>query len=330
MRENPWSELTVPSDKNAISARRVNEQTRWDFYWGCDSERNCLLVLRHEVVSGPRNRLPRLKGVDVFVQQGEENVKPSLVLRLLDGALRDIFYQLCSDVVASTAECRSESEAVATTVARTWRWHHMLRGGGSGLLSVEEQKGLMGELIVLERYMLPSFSVTDCLTAWLGPLGSPQDFVLGATGIESKSRSSRGSGEVQISSEHQLDNSALQSLFLHVSVFDSAEHADDAFTVSDVARRIRSRFAAGDTFIAERYDALLTAAGFRYEDDYSDFPWKGGGGSIYEVRQNFPALTPGNIPKETRGVKYMLSMGDCSQFLVAPADLVQALHKGNA
>jgi hypothetical protein len=83
-----------------------------------------------------------------------------------------------------------------------------------------------------------------------------------------------------------------------------------------------------EELIAERYDSLLIAAGFRYEDDYSDFQWKGGERSIYKIEELFPSLIPNTIPKEIRGVKYMLSLADCSQFLVTPTDLILALQKG--
>jgi len=36
---------------------------------------------------------------------------------------------LCRDIVECTARAKSEREAVALTLARTWRWHHLLRGG---------------------------------------------------------------------------------------------------------------------------------------------------------------------------------------------------------
>lgn len=326
---DPWNEVAVPLTEATISARRVNESTKWDFYWGRDHERHCLLVLRHDVLSSPRSRLPHLKGIDVFVRPGPNGTSQSLVLKLLDNSLRDIFHHLCTDVMASTADCGSEAETVAVTVARTWRWHHLLRGGGTGLLTAREQKGLLGELLILERYLLSSLSAADSLSCWLGPLGAAQDFVVGRTGIESKTCSAHGSSEVFISSEHQLDDSGVRKLFLHLSILDQSEDDDDAaFTITEVARRLRSRLLTAGEVVADRYDALLAAAGFRFEDDYSGFRFTGGERNIFLVERDFPRLTPADLPTQISGVNYLLSLADCTSFIVPPDALVAALAEG--
>ena len=65
---------------------------------------------------------------------------------------------------------------MSAALSRTWRWHHLLRGGRGTLLSPEEQKGLLGELFVLERLLLPRMDASSAVTAWRGPLGAPKDF----------------------------------------------------------------------------------------------------------------------------------------------------------
>ena len=250
----------------------------------------------------------------------------TLALRLLNSSLRDLFYRLCLDIIASTDLAASEREAVAKSVARTWRWHHMLRGGGGGLLSTEEQMGLIGELLVFERYILSSSSAPDALASWRGPLGEPKDFEIGRTAIESKSRGTSAAAAVHISSEFQLDDAATDALFLHLSVLDPAEERDDrGFTVTDTACRVRDRLQLADNRTVERFNALLMAAGFRYEDDYSHARWRGGERSISRVKGGFPRLTPAMIPAGVANVQYMLSLGPCGAFLVDPVALESAL-----
>jgi hypothetical protein len=168
--ENPWRDLKAPSSETAIAARRVDEALKWDFFWGRDSERHCLLVLRHDGGVPRGTRLPRLRGIEVLthVVSGE---RPALIIRLLDSSLLDVFSRLCLDIVSASSHAASEQEAVQLAIARTWRWHHMLRGGGSGLLTAEEQKGLLGEMAVLERYFLDTLPAAKAIAAWRGPLG---------------------------------------------------------------------------------------------------------------------------------------------------------------
>jgi hypothetical protein len=50
-------------------------------------------------------------------------------------------------------------------------------------LSVALLRGLIGELVVLERRVLPEFGPDDAVSAWTGPLGTPHDFQL-PTGLK--------------------------------------------------------------------------------------------------------------------------------------------------
>jgi hypothetical protein len=329
MSDDPWGGLSKPLNSASINARRVDETNKWDFYWGRDSDGRYLLVLRHDAASRPQKiRLPRLKGVDVFDQSGSDKDKPALVLRLLDFTLRDIFHRLCLDIIAVCATATLEQEAVATAVARTWRWHHLLRGGDR-LLSAQEQIGLIGELLVLERYMLQALPPSQAIAAWGGPLGTPQDFLVGRTAIESKARGISEATEVKISSEYQLDDKELANLFLHLCVFETADvGSEDGFTVSDTASRLKTLLSASDERVTERYDALLAAAGFRYEDDYSAYRWRGGERNIYRLTDGFPRLVASLMPAGITNVRYNLFLSECAPFLVAPLALSEALLGG--
>jgi hypothetical protein len=328
MSDDPWEGLSKPQDPTSINARRVDETNKWNFYWGRDSDGRCLLVLRHDAASRPQNRLPRLKGVDVFLQSAADKDKPALVLRLLDFTLRDIFHRLCLDIIGACAAATVEREAVATAVGRTWRWHHLLRGG-AGLLTAQEQIGLIGELLVLEGYVLQALTPSQAVAAWGGPLGTPQDFVVGRTGVESKARGISDATQVKISSEYQLDDKELANLFLHLCVFETADAGSaDGFTVSDAASRVRNVLSASDERATERYDALLAAAGFSYEDDYSAYRWRGGERNVYRLTEGFPRLAASRMPAGITNVRYDLFLSECAPFLVAPADLSTALIGG--
>ena len=329
MSSDPWSGIGPPRESTRISARRADEASPWDFYWGLDSDRRCLLVLRHKPDCAPRTQLPQLRGMQIVDQEARPDEGPALILRLLDSGLRDIFYRLCLDIIGNASREKTEPQAVATAVARTWRWHHLLRGGGSGLLTIEEQQGLIGEMLVLERYFLAAVPSKLAVGAWRGPLGAPQDFVLGKMAIESKARGASDATQIAINSEYQLDDRALNVLFIHLCVFHSAPGEDDrGFTVTDVACRIKERLLRHDSGSAEQYEALLTAAGFRYEDDYSETRWTGGERGIYRVTGAFPRLTPATMPVGVAHVKYVLSLAACGSFLVPPEVLEGAITAG--
>lgn len=322
---DPWKDLTPPSAASAINARRVDENNPWGFFWARAMDGKCLLVLQHGAESFPAKKLPSFKGVEVSVTDGDDQHSLLLVFRLLDTRQRDIFHQLCIDIVAAGAVARTESEAVELAVARTWRWHHLLRGGTGGRLSEDEQKGVIGELLVLERHLLPRLSPADSLAAWRGPLGAPKDFEVGRIGIEAKARRRAATPHVLITSEHQLDGEGCDLLFLHVVDLSLApEGAAQAFTVSDAARRVRDRIAL-DNAATDRYEALLTAAGLRWEDDYSDFKWVEGPSRIYGVTDGFPRVTAREIATGVSNVRYTVSLVECERFVVEKKTLDEAI-----
>lgn len=313
---DPWKDLTPPSVASVVNARRVDENNPWGFFWARAMDGKCLLVLQHGVESSPEKKLPSFKGVEVAITDGDSRHSRMLMFRLLDSQQRDIFHQLCIDIIAAGATAHTESAAIELAIARTWRWHFLLKDGGGERLSEEEQKGLIGELLVLERHLLPHLSPVDSLAAWLGPLGAPKDFEVGRVGIEAKARRGAATPHVFITSEHQLDDEGCDLLFLHVvNLSHAPEGAAQAFTVSDAARRVRDRMVL-DNVAADKYESLLAAAGFRWEDDYSDFKWVEGSSRIYSVTDDFPRVTAKEIAAGISNVRYSVSLIECERFVV--------------
>ncbi len=97
--------------------------------------------------------------------------------------LHEVFAQLCDDLVESSREV-APSQAAVFVLVRIGRWRRLLEPDKGGL-SVSEIRGLIGELLVLQR--LSEHWPTDQVVAgWIGPHESPQDFVLPELRIEVK------------------------------------------------------------------------------------------------------------------------------------------------
>lgn len=324
MTEDPWSSITPPARTARISARRVDRSTRWGLYWGVDADRNILLILQHAGTTGRSRRLPALRGLRVEVQPADDTSDERIVIRLTDPEQREIFLRFCQDIVDATALARTEEQAVERFFARTWRWHRLLRSGRDSRLGDEEQKGLIGELVVLEKHLLPTLGALDAVRCWTGPLDTPQDFEISRLHVEAKAQGASSPG-VTISSEHQLDCGEGDTLFLHVTeVVAAAEDTSGAFTVTEFAGRIRSLIAGHDMVALDLFEERLSAAGFDWTDDYSDRLWLVGRESLYEVREGFPRITPAMFPGGVDRVRYAISLPECEAFRVEPAELAAA------
>ena len=326
MAKDPWEEIDTPSIADSVAARRVDATLPWDFFWARGMDGKVLLTLRHTTGSAPTTRLPGLRDIDVTLSPPDESDTQLLALKLLDSNQRDIFQTLCLDIISAAANAASEAEAVTAALMRTWRWHHLLRGGRGTLLSPEEQKGLLGELFVLERLLLPSMDASSAVTAWRGPLGAPKDFEIARVAIEAKTRRGGATPSLSITSESQLDERGVDSLFLHVVELDEAPtDATDGVTLHDVAERIRGRLLSLDPGSSGILETRLSASGYREEDDYSGHRWLEGATRIYLVTGNFPRITSGEIRSGVSNVRYSVSLADCEPFATSVSALNETL-----
>ena len=325
--DDPWADIEASAERSQINARRIPGagSTGWGLYWAVDAQHHCLLILQRRSRGRRSHRLPRLRGLLVEASGTEDGSGERVVIRLTDGEQREVFHRFCVDIAEATRLARSADEAVERFLARTWRWHRLLRSGQDGRLTDEEQKGLLGELRVVERCLLGVIGARDAVEGWAGPLGSPKDFQFGLVGVEAKARSPQKS-EVGISSVHQLDSVGLTRLFLSVTEVASAlDESASAVTVTDVTARVRSTIAGLDMSATILFEERLAATGFDWEDDYSDKRWTIGDETLYEVAQGFPRITASMVPAAVDDVRYTISLSGCERFRVTATDLAKVI-----
>ena len=323
--EDPWS-IIIPPVRNArISAMRVEHRTPWNLYWALDADHHPLLILQHGSGLRRSGRLPKLRGLRVEIIPAENSSAERIVIRLTDREQKEIFLRFCHDIIDATIIAKTEEQAVERFLARTWRWHRLLQDGRENRLGDAEQKGLVGELVVLERHLLPVLGALDAVRCWTGPLGTPQDFEISRVHVEAKAQGA-AAPSVTISSEHQLESGDADSLFLHVTeVVVAVDGTAGAFTLTENAKRLRSVIADGDMVAVELFEERLAAIGFDWTDDYSDKPWLVVGESLYAVREGFPRITPEMFPSGVGNVRYTVSLLDCGMFRVDPSMLMTAI-----
>lgn len=322
MKSDPWDSLDPPKVSESINARRVDAGLKWGLFWAKSVEDKCLFVIQHDRESAPKGRLPRLEGIDVKEAAGSGGDGRILVFTLNESIHRDLFHSLCLDIVACVSTAEDEKEMVHKALARTWRWHHLLRGGRDQRLSLEEQKGLIGELVFFERHLLKVLKAADVVAAWVGPLGAPKDFEIGRACIEVKTRRGGATPHVQVSSESQLDESGLDALFLFVIDLDRAPaDSGTGLTLTELVSRVRERVEQSDAASVVAFDNVLAAAGFRWTDDYSDMRWVIGSVHAYRVTGGFPRLAASAIPVGVSGVRYSIALCQCDPFGVEPQDI---------
>jgi len=316
MNEDPWKDLSLPSIADTINARRVDADVPWGVFWARNVEGSCLFIIQHSTGTILPSRLPKFREIEVMDAEWVDGKSRILVYRLKEAAYRDLFCRLCYDIVRCTSPANTEQEMMRLAITRTWRWHHLLRSGGDQRLSPEEQKGLIGELLFIDRHLLPNINCADVIPAWQGPLGAPKDFKIGRTCVEVKSRRGASKPYVIISSENQLDDRDLDFLYLYVLDLDrSPSSVKNGFCLTDVVSRVCDVISSIDHGVLDAFEELLSASGFRWSDDYSDYVWVVGASRVYQLATDFPRITANQIATGVRDVRYSISLQECNHFL---------------
>jgi hypothetical protein len=319
--ESPWSGL----GKNGVDSRRVDQFGKWDFFWAVMPKQDpaLALVLGSSSVTPDRLRLPTLRNLECGFAALSGG--PTFYLRLKDLDQLDLFETLCRDVMEFADSAVSEDEALERLIGRTSRWHYLLRGGRNDLLTEEEQKGLVGELTVLGR-LATLVGPRAAIAAWKGPSGSPKDFELHGHCIEVKSRRSAAQPFVQISNEFQLSDVEGHRLWLCILAVDKVA-SPFGETLTDTVAKVGSLLLQTDPSIAEEWDHCLSAAGFRLEDDYSEFRWVVSAPAWHEVAVGFPRVEP-PLPPGVADLRYSIALAACVPFAVDALVAEVAISEG--
>lgn len=325
---DPWSELPAPASRSALSARRVDDEIYPSFFWAVDADGHCMLMLQHEGPFPTDVKIPRLRGI--HIARASLSRGGQILLRLEDTEQRDIFEQFCRDIVSACQTTESDESAIRVSLSRTWRWYHLLKGGPGRLLTEEKQKGLIGELLTLEALFL-KLDLSVAVDSWRGPLGEAKDFALpGGLALESKAVRGVDSPFVQITSEWQLDRSEITRLFLLVAqVSRSAEAEPDALTLTQVVDRVRAQLVKSAPSAVETFDSKLFAAGYRPQDDYSDYWWELGELMPFEVTSEFPRIEATGLPHGAAKVTYNVLLSACASFHLDMPSLLRQLSSAH-
>lgn len=303
--DDPWSGLVA----GGIDARRVDPSGRHDFFWIVSAKSEPGLLLRLGDDTAQIKPLPQMRNLDLayrMVAGGN-----SLVLLLKDEEQRELFGSLCQDIVVAGEQADDNHDALNRAIRRTLRWHHLLRGGKSGLLTLEEQRGLLGELQFLVR-LIDLVGPRAAIEAWKGPLGSSKDFELDGCLVEVKARRGAAKPFVQISSEDQLSDVDGCRLFLLVSAIDAVVKPN-GMTLTDHVKEVEARFAVAEPEAYSIWEEALIATGFNFEDDYSDRRWNVGKNLQFEVLTGFPRVA-NPPPHGVSSVRYSISLDACADF----------------
>lgn len=318
--QNSW-ELISPAKDVAMNIRRCSCEFAMDHYFGVDGfGRYAYLLRMPEQQCDESDDLPRLAGCDVAwkVFQG---VFFCITLKENEDYL--IFKLLCRIVI-------ERLEAVKPTKKRTVlkelkdvfrRCGRFFKKKGSPL-SVNQARGLIGEITFLLDYVVPKVGWQHALACWKGPLGAPQDFSLDSHCIEVKSTMLAESQVINISNAEQLTTKPGEGFLFVLKLAAGEKYNPSAFTLVELVGKASDGFREHSADDLLMFQALVKQIGYGEKEKEAHVPYTISDRTFYELREGFPRITVDSLPHGVTECRYSIDLNLCSDFITTPNFLV--------
>jgi hypothetical protein len=269
-----------------------------------------------KIVSIPELKNYHFKGVQIFTIEAGNYIE--LNIYLLDNDLKDIFSLFIQNILEDIQKSVSENEALTTTLNVVSKWKKLFDKINFNGLSLEQQKGLIGELLFLNYALNNGKTSGSVLNAWTGPEFEAKDFTFGSFGIEIKFTSAK-QARIKVSNERQLDAENLSELFL--VLYSTEQVKENGFSLNSLVEQTRLKILTE----VERnvFNGKLKLIGY-YDDDRDYY------GKLYSLKKTFAFVVPSEFPKIIKkqlplgiyDTSYSIEISAIESFIIEPENIL--------
>lgn len=254
----------------------------------------------------------RFKGVECF--STEVNDRYELIIYLLDNDLKDIFSLFIQNIIEDVAEIETENEAVKITLKVISKWKKLFDKINFNGLTVEQQKGLIGELLFINFLIDDKKSIEKIFSAWTGPDQDDKDFRFGSIGIEIKLTSSKYP-KLQITNEGQLDTQNLNNLFLILYAVENVK--ENGFSLHSLIYQIRNKLTFNPDELIFFNERLLSLGYIKGEEEYYNTLYSIKQIYNYRVNEGFPRIIKSQLQLGIYNASYSIELSAVESFVIA-------------
>jgi hypothetical protein len=298
-----------PVASDGLRLTRIDPVGSLDIYAGVSD--SLMVVLAVGVSTRPPAVALQSGALDYFRRRRADG-SWLMVLRLKLRELEQVFGRLCQDLIDATTLVQTQKELVALMVARLKLWEMLFSGTKDGLLGINQIRGLVAELLVLEDILTTGRrGIADAVEGWVGPLRADRDFEYPDVSLEVKSLSPGRRG-VTITSLAQLASDG--PLVLVATTLSSVAKTDaEAFCLNSLVGRIEGKVSSNTGALALLKEKLILAGyveHLRYETDWFLRTQT----RFFDVAEGFPRLVASNVPDGILSVSYEIELASLSTY----------------
>lgn len=250
----------------------------------------------------------------------DQSGKWNFDLSVQDKKFDEVFLRLVDDMHARSAVAPNERVAIDRVGVVIDEWRRLLKPRASEVLSIEELRGLIGELWLVIYEFSKVRSIIASIEGWLGPLGLPQDFWYAEDGYHEAKSIGPATTHIKISSENQLDATDLELVVLLVGSTD--DQSPGAINLPMLTDRVLAALSE-EGASPEHFNERLTWLGVDLSEPFYNDTWfVVSRVTSYEVGPNFPAIRASSLSLGLDRVRYRIDLGAIEDFKRSSAEVV--------
>lgn len=316
-----WESINIESKSNPLQpqiARRIPSKGLFPVFLATDFRKGIrLLYIKIENIhSFDIDKLPRFRGLEISLVveslaefNNQEFIKFTQSIPNIDNVFELVISDICEKIISVLN--KNKLQTILTKILTEWKV--FFENQENEILSLEAQKGLLGELYLLKNYLFHKYSITEALNYWTGSEHTNHDFQILNKAIEVKATSSKQHKKFIISSEKQLDNTGLESLYLALFSLNLHSNMPDR-TLPALIREIYTEI-EDDPIATFHFQIKLTKYGYneKYVEKYK-LGFSLDTVKFFEVTEGFPRLLQHNLPNGIGDLKYSVVVSACSPY----------------
>ncbi|AGG05893.1 PD-(D/E)XK motif protein [Dehalococcoides mccartyi] len=272
----------------------------WHIGYQSVSQQALLLVADTEIGS-----IESSKSMIVSYRKRESDNKWTLSFELVRNEQQSVFAILCCDIIEHSRPAANEKDALMLVINRYNQWSKLLESQRSGLMSEQSRKGLLGELLFLEKRIVDTKQLLESVQGWSGAESTDQDFMYSENWYEIKSIGA-SSVVVTISSLEQLDCTDQGNLVI-MRIDKVAPKRSGAVSLFEVVQRLKDVLSA-DASATDLFQAKLMSYGYIDLHEYAEQKYVHTGTRLYRVDESFPKLIKKSVPYQVASANYELDI----------------------
>ena len=267
----------------------------------------------------------RFKGVELFTLP--EKTHNDIYIHLIDNDLKDIFALLIQNIIDDISNVTTEKECIITALNTISKWKRLFDKISFNGLLLENQKGLIGELLFLNTLLENEKTSLHAVGYWTSTERDfeSKDFTVKSIGIEIKFTTSK-QPKIKITNEKQLDSDSLTNLFL---VLYSAEAVkDNGISLNSLIEETRKKLSTEQELLL--FNSKLQLNGY-FEQDQEHYNTQYLIKSIYNlnVSDDFPKITKSQLPMGIYDTSYSIEISAIKNFIVESQFLIDKINLCN-